>query len=63
MLQILYANLPSAVTREAQEIQTVVFQQGTVNCVFTAKRNASSFLTSIFKSRVFFSLYSIFIGS
>lgn len=39
MLQIFYANLPPAVTCEAQEIQTFVFQQGTVNCVFTAKRN------------------------
>lgn len=29
------------VIHEAQEIQTFVFQQGTVNCVFTAKRNAS----------------------
>lgn len=63
ILQSLYAHLPPAVLFKAQEIWTFVFQQGTVNSVFTAKRNASEFLTSVFWKCFYFSLNNIFIGS
>lgn len=61
ILQIFYANLPPAVTHEAQEIQIFVFQQGTVNCVYSQKKCLRILNLNFLK--VFFFLYNIFIGS